>query len=361
MRRKDQSIETLRGLAIILMVSGHVIGVNQTRGLMVDDDSIWRYLFYSTKYIQMELFAAIAGFVYAIKPVNDQKIGKFILAKARRLLLPLVVVSTIQFLYRVAIPYSSNPYILINIWKIYFYTYGHFWFLQVLFLVFLSIFILEYFRLLQDFRTWAIIYLVVTIVFVVWNPLLGISFFSLTRFLFILSYFLLGLGIRRFLHDMQIPRYAIILIGVVFVVFYSSYTIAMITDLPGSIRFFRIIGTLIGISATLLLFRFRRNNKFLAKVGFYSYGIYLLHLFGVRFILEASRFLDLKHHLITFTVAMIVGIGLPILFEMGIMKNNILRLLFLGLKPVKKTKHLPMVKNSIFAEKPGAEEITKYT
>ena len=43
--RKDLSIQSLRGLALILMVAGHVIGIGPDRGMQVADDSAWRYLY----------------------------------------------------------------------------------------------------------------------------------------------------------------------------------------------------------------------------------------------------------------------------------------------------------------------------
>ena len=53
--KKDPHIETLRGLAIILVVFGHIIGYDKTGGMRVADDSKYRYLYFSLEYIRMPI------------------------------------------------------------------------------------------------------------------------------------------------------------------------------------------------------------------------------------------------------------------------------------------------------------------
>ena len=67
-RRQDAAIQALRGVAVILMVAGHVIGIGD-RGLRVADDSFWSYLYLSLADIRMPLFTLISGYVYAMVPV----------------------------------------------------------------------------------------------------------------------------------------------------------------------------------------------------------------------------------------------------------------------------------------------------
>ena len=45
---KDLRIETMRGLALFLMVAGHVIGSSSDLGMKVPDDSVLRYLYESS-------------------------------------------------------------------------------------------------------------------------------------------------------------------------------------------------------------------------------------------------------------------------------------------------------------------------
>ena len=67
---KDLRIETMRGLALFLMVAGHVIGSSSDLGMKVPDDSVLRYLYESLVYIRMPLFTAISGYVYALSLIH---------------------------------------------------------------------------------------------------------------------------------------------------------------------------------------------------------------------------------------------------------------------------------------------------
>lgn len=51
--QKNLSVETLRGIAIILVVMGHVIGSKSSGGMRVGDDSIYRYLYCLLENIRM--------------------------------------------------------------------------------------------------------------------------------------------------------------------------------------------------------------------------------------------------------------------------------------------------------------------
>lgn len=68
--KKNLSIETLRGIAILLVVIGHVIGSTPDGGMKIDFPHPLRYLYVWIDYIQMPLFTAIAGWVYALKPFS---------------------------------------------------------------------------------------------------------------------------------------------------------------------------------------------------------------------------------------------------------------------------------------------------
>ena len=90
--KKDLSIETLRGLAIILVVMGHVIGSDNTGGMRVEDDSFLRHLYFTFQYLRMPLFTVISGWVYALRPAGMNNLLDFNIKKVRRIILPLIFV-----------------------------------------------------------------------------------------------------------------------------------------------------------------------------------------------------------------------------------------------------------------------------
>ena len=90
MKTKAANIETLRGIAILLVVMGHIIGSTPTGGMQIDFPSLWRFLYLWIDYIQMPLFTAIAGWVYALKPTGKKHFINFTLKKVYRLLIPMI-------------------------------------------------------------------------------------------------------------------------------------------------------------------------------------------------------------------------------------------------------------------------------
>lgn len=63
----------------------------------------------------------------------------------------------------VILPNVNNPADLISIWKIYFFGYGQFWFLQALFQVFIVIICLEIFNITTKFNGWLISFIIAVI------------------------------------------------------------------------------------------------------------------------------------------------------------------------------------------------------
>lgn len=135
---KNLSIETLRGIAILLVVLGHVIGSGPSGGMKIDFPHPLRYLYVWIDYIQMPLFTAIAGWVYALKPFSAfSGFGSFTRKKALRLLVPMAAVGTLYFFVQYFMPGTNQKGDLSQLWRIYVFPYTIYWYLPSLFLIFL--------------------------------------------------------------------------------------------------------------------------------------------------------------------------------------------------------------------------------
>lgn len=118
------SIETLRGIAILLVVVGHVIGSDPDGGMKIDFPHPLRYLYVWIDYIQMPLFTAIAGWVYALKPVAAPGgFSTFARKKALRLLVPMAAVGTLYFMVQYFMPGTNGKGELGRLWRIYVFPY----------------------------------------------------------------------------------------------------------------------------------------------------------------------------------------------------------------------------------------------
>ena len=333
---KDLTMETLRGLAILLMVLGHVIGYSSDMGLKVKDDSSWRFVYYVLQYIRMPLFTVISGYVYAYKPLaRFSSTNQFLGRKINRLLIPLVVVATLFFIVQYVTPGTNAKVKIGDIWQIYFFHYAHFWFLQGMMVVFLIITALERTKLLNSLKSALVVLAISAAIFLTDQP--HIKFFSLNEVPFLLTFFILGLSLKRFYDSVFVKR-TLIASAVVFctaMVYQLSIFNTGISPLLNNT-----LTILVGATSCILLIRYAIKNNQLIWLGNFSYGIYLFHVFGTA----AARMILLKAHItnnfIHVIAGLALGIGLPIILQLVIPRNSILALMFFGEKVnVKKSKH----------------------
>lgn len=83
---RDTRVDTLRGIACLLLVAYHVIGGEEGRGLDVSSGSFLVWFSDSMAYLRMPLFTFLAGFVFAARPNLSSQTGRFMWGKVRRLL-----------------------------------------------------------------------------------------------------------------------------------------------------------------------------------------------------------------------------------------------------------------------------------
>jgi peptidoglycan/LPS O-acetylase OafA/YrhL len=88
----------------------------------------------------------------------------------------------------------------------------------------------------------------------------------------------------------------------------------------------------VGFSGIIVLSYIRKDIPFMSRIGYYSFGIYLFHVFGTagsRILL--SKF-DIGNNAVVFSIGLLFGILIPIVIESNLEKSKVTRRLFLGLK-----------------------------
>ncbi len=332
-KEKDLTIETLRGAVIILVVIGHVIGSGSDGGMQVKDDSLLRYFYYTfIEFIQMPLFAVIAGWVYSLRPVTLEKMGGFISKKFMRILIPMFVVGALYFLVQYLTPGTNRKGELSEIWKLLVFPYTLFWYLYSLFLVFLVIAILDSFKWMETYSKWAVVFFITLVVLSLRDVVLPKDFPNYLSFkgaLYLLPCFIFGVGLKRFNQNFQARIFTFIfaLLLIISVVIQQliwfkmlDYTLDRDTG----------IGLLIGLSGTAILIRLHLKSNWLIWIGGFAYSIYLFHAFGTaggRIIIKAT---GTNATWIVFTISLLIGIILPIITEKLLDRFKLIRLLFLG-------------------------------
>lgn len=338
MAKRDTAIETLRGLAVILMVAGHVIGATAEIEMEVPDDSWWRYAYFTTTPYRMPLFTTISGFVYALRPISWSTAGDFAAGKARRLLVPFVVVSTLVFGASLLMG-RGMPYKAAEFYKIYYLPFDMFWFLQAILLVFVYVAAVELLELMRTPQTWAASLTAAGLAYLV---LPRTTFFSFHSSLYLLPFFVLGLGLQRFSALFRSPAMRCCLVAG-FLVTFGMFQAQRALGWHVSIYTERLLFLVAGISACALAFQPRLESRWLAWLGSYAFGIYLLHIIFV----SGSRILFQRFtggttpYWLVFPVGLTLGLAMPVLIERNLNGAQWLTLLVFGQKSRRVALPLP--------------------
>lgn len=306
--KESLRVQTLRGLACLLLVAFHVIGSHATSGLRVDADSAYRQFANLFMHLRMPLFTFLSGFVYAYRPATLGYASTFAGKKLRRLLVPLLCVSTLYFLLTLVIPESTGQLPLHQMWRIYVFPYVHFWFLQAIILVFAVVVVLESVHLLGTLRRYAIALAVTMALHLcVSRQNDAASLFSAVQAIYLAPFFLLGLGANRFrgvlLQPWCIWASLACFLGAMTVHSIAVVAHGQITE-PGTV-----LELLIGVSGTLTLIHTLPHCRPLALLGAYSFTIYLFHPFFVA----AARSLLKLAQVSSTELGFVLGVGAGLL------------------------------------------------
>ncbi|WP_426357585.1 acyltransferase family protein [Pseudocolwellia sp. HL-MZ19] len=317
--KRNIAIDTLRGIACILLVSYHVVGANQLQGLKLNE-GFYKELNEILIYLRMPLFTFLSGIVYAYHPFSGQS-KKYIVGKFKRLIIPMLIVGTTFSIIQTLTP-GTNANVE-NWYLLHIKPVGHFWFLEAIFIIFLLMIPLEKLNVFSSvFKTGCLL----LISLILYLSDLKIGYFAITGTLYLFPYFILGVTLVRLKIDTKLRlKFGALMIIFAITLLYILKTSYLI--LPDKMT---LIGFFLGASSCLGLFSIGYRNSFLAKIGVYSYSIFLYHVFftaGSRILFNK---LGVDSINILFFLGLILGILGPVIIELISIKNKHSRLLFLG-------------------------------
>ena len=351
---KDNSIETIRGVAIIGIVWLHVI-VNvpaEKQGDMHDTLFLSSRMF---EYIRLSLFAVISGYLYALRPVTAVNWRSFLSGKMRRLLIPLATALLLRF---ILIGTGITPYLTLRIMGgefVYYADGGNypfeltvsyffnaimmhplpFWFLQALSLILLVIVPLE----IKGFlRTPWRLSAVFVLGWITSHLLRGdVDFLSISGAAYLFPYFVFGCAIVRFgTHFLNRYVGAVAVVGLLISVSIFQYDTIHFIDHGESAfplflveRFGGVLSVVGGVSAAMIFFWWRPTNRLISRIGSRSYSIFLYH--SLTFILSFYLTYSIDSEIAIILIYMSMAIALPMLFERAAQRSRIARRVFFGL------------------------------
>lgn len=312
-------IDTLRGLACVLLVAYHVIGFNIDSGLKLHDGFL-RNLNDALVFIRMPLFTFLSGLVYAKRPFVSGG-ANFITKKIRRLIVPMLTLGTIFALMQAFIPGTNNTNI--GLYTLHIKPISHFWFIESLFIVFAFILICEKMFLFDSFKKFLIVFIFAVILYI--SPV-NISYFSFSGFIYLLPYFLFGMAVVRFKYCLSVSK-------LVKAFLLSLLLILVALIYVGHIPLFEqrsLINLLAGCMGCIILLTIGFKSKLFAWLGGFSYSIYLFHVFytaATRILLHKLGFYDVA---LLFIAGLTAGLLLPILTERILRENRFTNMMLLG-------------------------------
>jgi peptidoglycan/LPS O-acetylase OafA/YrhL len=338
-------VETVRGIASILLVSYHIIGDTSASGLHLPESHYFSFLNSMLIDVRMPLFSFISGFVFSAYAADILALRIKISAKVRRLLVPLAVVGSLHYCFQTIFhppPEGQVPY-----YHLFILPYEHFWFLQATFILMLVVFLTTYWLKGDGVRAASILLVPCMIASVLldrWHP----DIFSGYKALYLAPYFLVGYLIShaatlRTGMDYVAGRRDLIVAAAIWlgVLFWFEVLVnehALHLNAPEQ----RLLGLTVGLSTCLFFFMARFKLRFLVWIGDKSYAIFLFHVFftaGSRIILE--QLVPEVSVPVLFVAGLLAGIAGPMVISWAALKHPLSALLLLGVRAPATTKGGP--------------------
>lgn len=325
---KDNSIESLRGIAILLVIALHV----NNDGPVESARHFYDYISYTFQNIRLPLFTVISGYLYGCRPVIGGYYKSFVFGKVRRILLPLATVVTLEILSKEYLPGVSERAYISDLLVYIFFPYEHFWFLQVIFIIFIVVGLLDFFLLLESFKNWILVFCAAMVWYLLY-PILGldIPFFSIGTTAYLLPFFLLGYGIARFpgvIFGGTASR--IWLLVFAFTIFFQQ--LEWFYGDPGIASKRSVLGLAVSVSSCAMLFLYRKNIWGLRIIGSYAFTIYLYQGFGSGVGRRLGAFLGNDHPHLYFLLVVSCTVLFGMILEFCIKRVPKLRTFMLGVK-----------------------------
>lgn len=325
-------VETIRGIVCIMLITFHVTGSSTGDGLGLDMWHPLRIVNDALDNSRMPIFAFISGFVLSAAVVTVSQWQGAIRSKVKRLLVPMVVVSTIFYLMREAAGYEQQPFL-----SIFFVKYAHYWFLQAIFVLIVLLVTLTLLLKGRSDRAAMILFVIFVPIYVFaprWEPNIMSMFQGsyLAPFFYgghLFAYYLRRRSERR---EGDLPSWLTMAFGVALaaLLVFNVFIGLELVQPPGPITNSHKV--IIGLCSALFLFLLKPRSRILLYFGTHTYAIYLFHVIFTAATREImwKVWPGLAPELI-FVPACIAGLFGPILVEKLALKTDLTAFLLLGI------------------------------
>ncbi|WP_344867682.1 acyltransferase [Comamonas faecalis] len=313
------NFDSVRGLAILLLVFYHVVGNSPTRGLHLPMDSWWHLWMDSMELIRMPVFTILSGYLYGMRRVSAAEFFAFAGKKLKRLGIPLIGLTGLTLVLRNWV-YGITPD-----WSgAFFGSYEHFWFLQALLIVFVIVSFVDVFLLpgVMGIALWVIAAAIVSAFVPVHGP------FSVGQAVYLLPFFIAGIWIHESKIVFQRERWAGLFV-VAAVLLWVAHALG-VWGYWSPIERNSLLGTVAGVMTCIALLIFFPKINFFHRLGHYSYTIYLWHAMGLAAARITAVAMGVENLFVVFAVSAAGGLLGPVLLHVLIAQRPVLSVALLG-------------------------------
>jgi len=333
----SSSLYFMRGICIVLMIMGHVIGFNQEHGMRQIYKSDLGFLGWFHDFIltfHIPIFLIVSGIAFATFSKKKLSYKEFLVSKFKKLVIPLICWSSAYFIFQSL--YKGEHFSIIDIVKSVIFPYEIFWFLHALiFATFLSFLCEKYFGSIRPYLIISVVLFLACFfldsafkVYFYWNIFYAIGVF--------LSPVLSFLSLRAKASS-PLPLFLVLLLSVVTMLvlkqsisIYDVNAIDIVRLVNGSIGFLLIFillnveGNHVNLSNSAKKFKDSTLDCFV-YLGKMSMIIYLFHGYFTRTTaIIMTKALGLPSVDLYFAVVTAMGVAGPILlYEMMQSKSKI--------------------------------------
>ena len=315
-RKRVEWIDSLKGLAIVLVVIFHCVDGYLRASLYADKLLIvaLRNMNAFLANLRMPVFFVISGylFYYVDKNYSWSKLKSKLAGMGLIYLIFEILHIIVQFflINSVNIPPKFSDIVLLP-----FYPVHQYWYLYVLIL---------YYLLAYQVRNINIVYILfISFIISITSRFYGdIQIFTFNRITIYIFFFFLGGYLCEYRVDLK--RYWHLTWGLI-VIYFAIYILNLEHSVSSTLMRLMLTSIFILMFANL---KFLSSNKFLTICGKYSLPIYLLHIYftsGTRIILNRIHITNIYIHLLS---GIILAIIIPILIYKFCLKSNRLSVIF---------------------------------
>lgn len=340
-KKKSLEIETLRGLACLLLVLYHVIGP-LGGGLKIDLGSPFRVLADSMVYVRMPLFTFISGYIYSIYKIRGNDFSAYCTGKVRRLIVPLFFVGVPFSVLQAIAPGVNKDVGLIQALLSFYVPVNHFWFLQAVFIIFMFVGFLQWRGLLQTMTRLYLLFLFSAVAFLL--PPFAIDAFGINGAFYLLPFFVTGMICHE---KVAVIKQSLKVIGpVVFVLISIALLYIAAVDRELIVDRRSLVGLLVGCASCVALLSSDMRSKALIWLGGYSYAIFLFHVLFAASLRFAFGRLGITDDSVLVIGGVLCGLLGPVLLSNVFSRFALTSVLFLGERPSGKKTPTPELKVS---------------